>query len=199
MSEWWAKTIALNLGIDVGEIWLLQQGESKTVQTVQAIKSRGKGVARYLQEIERRYNLDVMPFGVKFEFDNLDADEQDKLRADIIASNVDTLTKLTDMGVQRQELVFELDEVRQLASEWGVVPPDMVTEDLPTVYSTILKGMADAIGSVAMGSWTYRSDLTEYYKPPLLKGREANTAMDVYRWFENGRPVPHVAVEDARL
>jgi hypothetical protein len=218
MSEWWAKTIALNLGIDVGEIWLLQQGESKTVQTVQAIKSRGKGVARYLQEIERRYNLDVMPFGVKFEFDNLDADEQDKLRADIIASNVDTLTKLTDMGVQRQELVFELDEVRQLASEWGVVPPDMVTEDLPTVYSTILKGMADAIGSVAMGSWTYRSDLTEYYKPPLLKGREANTAMDVYRWFETahkqlkaesqimmppgveyGRPVPHVAVEDARL
>lgn len=185
MVEWWAKTIALSLGIDVGEIWLLQTGESKTVQTVQAMKSRGKGVARYLQEIERRYNLDVMPFGVKFVFDNMDQDDQDKARAEIIAASVESLAKMTDMGVTRQELVFELDEIRQLAADWDVIPPEMVEEDLPTTYTTVLKGMASEVGNVAQGYWTYGSDLIETYHPPLLKGREANTAMQVYHWFES--------------
>lgn len=196
MTEWWAKTGALNTGEDVGEYWLLQSGESKTVQSVQAMKSRGKGVARFLQEDERRINLDIMPFGVRFEYDNTD-DEQDRNRADIIAKNIGTLNTMADMGVQRQELVWTVDEIRELAVQWNAVPQDMIAEEIPAVLSSTLKELSE-------GVWVCDNNMREYRRPPLLRGREKDMAGRVYDWFHelyvhaNGVP-RHVKLEEVRM
>lgn len=200
MTEWWIKTIALNLGEDVGEFWLLQSGESKTVQSIQAQKARGKGTARFLQEVERRYNLDIVPFDLRFEFDNRD-DDQDRARADILATHIGNLDKMANMGVMRQELIFTVDEIRQMAVEWDVIPASMATEEVPHVIGSMLKELYDP------DVWVVDRQLREYPKypdGPVLRGREARAAREAYWWFRdmygldnhNGR---HRLVEEAVL
>jgi hypothetical protein len=121
MVEWWAKMLALNTGEDVGEFWLIQQsGATKAVQTVQSMKSRGKGVARFIQEQERRYNSDILPFGLTFEYDNKD-DDQDKAEAEILGARIGNLKQLMAVGQEQQSFPFTAKEVRDLAVEWGIV------------------------------------------------------------------------------
>lgn len=181
MIEWWAKLLALNTGESVGEYWLIQHaGATKAVESVQAFKSKSKGVAKYLQEKERRYNLDIMPYGARFEYDNKD-DEQDKARADILASKINNLKNLASIGVDRQDPAYTKEEIRELAVNWEIIPPEISGEDVPTVLGAMLKEMYDE------DTWVVTSLGETYRMQPKLKEREAesaeyifNTLQDVY-------------------
>ena len=179
MVEWWAKMLALNTGEDVGEYWLIQaSGATKAVQSVQALKSRGKGFASFLQEKERRYNSDILPYGVTFEFDEKD-DEQDAAKAEIMASNIGNLAKLADVGVSRQEPMFTTEEVRKKAVEWGVISSEMAGEETPNVVGSILKHIAGE------DEWVIDRWGEARRVEPLLHGREAAVAMNIYKmWGE---------------
>lgn len=178
MSEWWVKTCAENVGEDVGEFWLLQRGESKTVQTVQAMKSKGKGVAKYLQEKERLYNMKVMPFGEKFEYDNQD-DDQDKLAADILATKIGNLTSISALGVDRQDPIYSKEEIQNLAKIWGIIPPEMSGESVPVVLGAMVKEISTP------DQWVVTQHLEEYPVKPLLKSdKDLRAAAYLYHTFK---------------
>lgn len=174
MIEWWAKLLALNTGEDVGEYWLLQSGESKTVQSIQAMKSEGKGVARYLAEKERKYNTEVMPMGALFEYDN-PYDEADNTRADILAKNVSTLGAIAGIGVDRQEPAYTIEEIRRLGVEWDITPLDFNSDEAPAVFGAVLKSLYDN------DTWVVERNLQERQLKPLLRGKEARQAEYVYK------------------
>lgn len=174
MIEWWAKLLALNTGEDVGEYWLLQSGESKTVQSIQAMKSEGKGVARYLTEQERKFNVDIIPYGTLFEYDN-PYDEADNTRADILAKNVGTLAAIAAIGVDRQEPAYTIEEVRRLGVEWDITPLDFNSDEAPAVFGAVLKSMYDD------DAWIVDRNLHEHHLQPLLKGKEARQAEYVHK------------------
>lgn len=173
MVEWWIKVLSLNVGEDVGEFWLLQRGESKTVQSIQAMKTKGKGVARYLQEKERKYNLKIMPYGTKFEYDNPD-DEADKLRNDILAVEINNLATLASIGIDREDPAYTIEELKNLAIQWEIIPPDLTGEEIPQVIGAVMKEIAGE------DSWVVTQDFKEYKLKPMLKGREADKAAFVY-------------------
>jgi hypothetical protein len=190
--------LALNVGEDVGEFWLLQRGESKTVQTVQAMKSKGKGVARYLSEKQRHYNLKVMPFGVKFEYDNED-DDADQQRAEILATKVGTVAELAKLGVDRQDPIFTTEEIRKMVVQYEIVPPDIIGETMPTVVGAMLK----QIGNVGEETWVVHQDGRAYPMKPILKSdkdlRSAETLYGIlteaYSANGNGR-IKHQALPE---
>lgn len=173
MIEWWLKTLSVNVGEDVGEFWLMQRGESKTVQSIQAMKSKGKGVARYLQEKERLYNLRIMPVGVRFEYDNQD-DDSDKLRNDILAIKVTNLKELAAIGVDRQDPAYTMDQIRNIAKQWDIIPPEVSGEEVPAVLGAMLKEISEE-------TWEVHSDLREIRQLPLLRSdRDISSAQFLY-------------------
>lgn len=173
MVEWWMKVLALNVGEDIGEFWLLQRGESKTVQSIQAMKAKAKGVARYLQEKERKYNLKIMPFGTRFEYDNPD-DEADKLRAEIVGMEIGNLAALAKIGAERQDFAYTIQEVRDLANQWEIIPPDLTNEEIPTVIGAVIKEIAGE------DVWCVDSNFESYPIRPILKGKEQREAKYVF-------------------
>jgi hypothetical protein len=174
MIEWWAKLLALNTGEDVGEYWLLQSGESKTVQSIQAMKSEGKGVARYIAEKERKYNTEILPYGTLFEYDN-PYDEADRTRADILARNVGTLQVMASIGVDRQDPAYTTEEIRRLGVEWDITPLDFNSDDAPAVFGAVLKSLYDE------DTWVVDRQLQEKQLKPLLSGKEARQAEFVHK------------------
>lgn len=162
MVEFAVKLYSENVGEDVGEFWLLQRGESKTVQTIQALKSKAKGVARYLQEKERHYNMRIMPFGTTFEYDNQD-DEADRLRNEILAIKIDNLSKLAALGLDREDPAYTIDQITNLAVQWEIIPPKMSGESVPDALGAMLK----EIGSD--DTWAVDKNFREYKIAPLLK------------------------------
>lgn len=165
MVEWWAKLLALNTGESVGEYWLIQHaGATKAVESIQALKSRGKGVAKYLQEKERLYNMRIMPLGVRFEYDNRD-DEQDRMREDIMAVKINNLKNLASIGVDRQEPVFSIEQLTELAKQWDILPPEMTDDEVPTVMGAMLKELTEERVIV----W---SNGATYTRQPLLKSHK---------------------------
>lgn len=193
MTEWWAKTLAVNTGEDVGEYWLLQRGESKTVQTIQAKKSEGKGVGHYMRAKERRYNLKIMPFGVLFTYDNPN-DDADLTREEILALKVGNLAGMAEIGVDRQDPAYSMDQIRELAIAWEIIPPEMSGEDMPLVLGAMLKSVADE------DLWVVTKDFQEYRKKPLLKSdKEKSQAQFLYNilheeYHKNG--IQHKSVEE---
>lgn len=94
MLESWVKTIALNLGVDVGELWLIQHvGATKGSQTVQHQKALGKGTGEIHAMIEMALNVRILPADVTFTFDFQD-DEQDKMKAEIMLTKINNLIAL---------------------------------------------------------------------------------------------------------
>jgi len=175
MVEWWMKTLALNVGEDVGEFWLLQRGESKTVQSIQAMKSKGKGVARYVQEKERKYNTRIMPFGVKFQYDQMD-DDSDMLRNQILATKIQNLSTLAKIGAEGGPY-YSKEEIRDIAIQWDIIPPEVTGEDVPVVLGAMLKQIAsEDIVTVNM-------HLEERPIKPLLKGRDKEQAEFLYKFL----------------
>lgn len=184
MIEWWIKIIALNTGEDVGEFWLVQHaGATKALQSIQHMKAKGKGVANYLQEKERRYNMDIMPFGVRFEYDNTD-DEQDRNRADILATNLGNLDKMARMGLERMDFVFTMEEIRQMAIDWAIIPEDMEQQEVPHVIGSMLK-------EASTETWVVDRHWREYKREPILRGKDARIASTLGDIFDNyyGRKV----------
>lgn len=192
MVEWWMKLLALNVGEDVGEFWLLQRGESKTVQSVQSMKSKGKGVAKYLQEKERRYNSEIMPFGVRFEYDNPD-DDADAQRVDILAAKINNLDKLAKMGVDREDPAYTIEQIRELATQWDVIPPEMTDEEVPKVVGAILKEAGEE-------TWTVHRDHKWQRNTPLLKNGEAYKAEQLTKLLQTYQVPPiHRYIKEPKL
>jgi len=196
MIEWWAKLVALNTGESVGEYWLIQHaGATRAVESVQAFKAKSKGVAKYLQEKERRYNLDIMPYGVRFEYDNKD-DDQDRARAEILASKISNLKNLASIGVDREDPIYTTEELRELAIHWEIIPPEISGEDVPTVLGAMLKELWDD------DTWVLTSTGEAYKLQPALKEREATSAEFVYNVLQdvylNGN-IKHKHLQDVKL
>lgn len=197
MVEWWMKVLALNVGEDVGEFWLLQRGESKTVQSVQAMKSKAKGVARYLHEKERKYNLNVLPFGTRFVYDNPD-DEADRLRAEIMAIKIDNITKLAALGLDREDPAYTIDEVKKMAVEYEIIPQDFNKNEVPQVLGAILKEISSD------DVWVSDSSFNSYRQKPLLRKSEAGQAQFVYNvlkdaYFQGLNGTQHRRLENVVL
>lgn len=193
--EWWAKLLALNTGEAVGEYWLIQHsGATKALESIQALKARGKGVAKYLQEKERRYNLDIMPYGVRFEYDNTD-DEQDKNRADILGAQIKNLKDISTIGVDRQQPAYSIEEIRQLGINWEIIPPEISGEEVPTVLGAMLKEISEE-------TWTVDKEWNWMVNKPILKNRDADDARYVYNVlkdiFVNGH-MQHKKLEEVVL
>lgn len=140
MQEWWAKVVVLNIGEAIGDYWLIRHAGIGGGQaySVQAEKARGRGTGRFIHEVELRFNTEIMPVGVTFKFDAPD-DEQDKLAADILSTNMQTIERMARAGMERGEFVFTIEEVRKSAIEWGVIDPEIAGEDIPSVIGAMLK------------------------------------------------------------
>jgi len=139
MVEWWIKVIALNTGEDVGEYWLIQHsGATKDVQSIQALKSRGKGIATFISEFERIINNNVLPTGVSFEFDNTD-DQQDMQREEILAKKIGNLAAVAAIGLDRQDPLYSMEQIKAMATEWQITPESMTNDEMPTVVMSTLK------------------------------------------------------------
>lgn len=92
--ETWVKTCALNLGVDVGELWLIQHvGATKASQSVQHQKALGKGTGEIHAMLEMDFNVRILPADVMFAFDFQD-DEQDRQRAEILQIKINNLIAL---------------------------------------------------------------------------------------------------------
>jgi hypothetical protein len=184
--EWWVKVIALNTGEPVSEYWLMDHpGNTGTLTSVQQMKSSGTGAGRYLQEDERQINNKILPFGVVFEYDNTD-DEQDKRRAEILAANITNLKTLAEtMAEGGSKALASYDELRDRAVEWGVLPPETVRDDMPTVISSTLKSMFEDQDAEQQVSIHFKDGrLEERIVTPILRGREATEAHYVYQTFK---------------
>lgn len=174
MVEWWIKLLSLNVGEDVGEFWLLQRGESKTVQSIQAMKSKGKGVAKYLQAKERAYNVrEVVPYGCRFEYDNPD-DDADQKRIEILASKIGNLATIATIGVDRQEPAYSIEEIKKLAMAWEIVPPEVSGEEVPYTLGAMLKEIGGS------DTWVVHRDGTQHPLKPIIKGRDQRKAEFLY-------------------
>ena len=197
MIEWWAKLLALNTGESVGEYWLIQHaGATKAVESIQSLKSRGKGVAKRLQEKERLYNMRIMPIGVRFEYDNRD-DEQDQMREDILAQRISNLKNMASIGVDRQEPVFTVEQITELAKQWEILPPEMTDEESPTVLGAMLKEISEERVVVHSSGETYSTT------PLLTTDKDMDAAKYLYNIMEhvyfNGSNVKHKQLEMAKL
>lgn len=94
MIESWVKTVALNLGVDVGELWLIQHvGATKASQSVQHQKALGKGTGEIHAMLEMALNVRILPADVTFAFDFQD-DEQDRQGAEILLTKINNLIAL---------------------------------------------------------------------------------------------------------
>ncbi len=185
MVEWWIKTLALNTGEDVGEYWLIQHsGATKASQSVQAAKSRGKGTARFMADLEGRMNNEVMPFGTFFAFDNPD-DEQDQIRADILSVNVNSVKTMAETMIGGAagtggDPVYAKEELRQLAVDMGIMPEDFGAEQVPHVVGSVLKSISDNEDNWIVGPSGRASRVV-----PLLHGKDARDAMTIYQTFKD--------------
>ena len=141
--EWWVKLIALNLGQSVGEFWLIQHaGATKAVEGIQAAMQSSKGVGRFAQELEWQLNTRIFkPANVTFSFDTQD-ELADAGAAEILATNVDTLLKLSQIADPMGSPALTLEELKQLAVEWGIIEPEMIGEKVPMQIGAKLKEFA---------------------------------------------------------
>lgn len=147
MVEWWMKVLALNVGEDVGEFWLLQRGESKTVQSIQALKAKAKGAARYLKEKERRYNTHVLPYGIRFEYDNQD-DDADKMAQEILSSKIGNLMNMASIGLDRQQPAYSIEQIQELAKQWEILPPEITGEEVPAMLGAMVKEISEDVWQI---------------------------------------------------
>ena len=161
MLESWVKTIALNLGVDVGELWLIQHvGATKASQSIQHQKALGKGTGEIHSMLEMALNVRVLPADVTFQFDFQD-DEQDKQAAEIMKFKIGNLIELYTLssrgkgassdvtssleagltGVMKDSTapLITRDQAIELGTKWGIFPAGFFGQEVTTVAGMILK------------------------------------------------------------
>ena len=160
MLESWVKTIALNLGVDVGELWLIQHvGATKASQSIQHQKALGKGTGEIHSMLEMALNVRVLPADVTFQFDFQD-DEQDKQAADIMQIKIQNLVDLYTIssrgkgtpsdvtssleagltGVMKDSAaLITREQAIELGTKWGIFPAGFFGQEVTTVAGMILK------------------------------------------------------------
>lgn len=183
MIEWWIKLLALNTGESVGEYWLVQQsGAAKSVESIQALKAKAKGVSKYIQEKERLYNAYIMPIGMKFEYDNTD-DDQDQIREDILAAKIRNLAAISSLGIDRQDPVYTLDQIRALALKWDIIPPELTDAELPTAMGAVLKDLYSSEAEPRVS--VYSTGDVRVHKPLLTSNKDQQAAEVAYKALES--------------
>lgn len=136
-TEIYVMTVALAFGIDARELWAATQtGATKADASIQHLKTRGKGLADLINQLERAVNKYLMPDGMDFEYDFVD-DEHDKGVAETNKVKADTLTTIKNAGglsaVQYQAMLIHegvLDENILMDAEQIAVD---VPDDAPAV------------------------------------------------------------------
>lgn len=137
--EIYVKTLALALGIDVAEIWLIPQvGATKAAFTVQHMKARGKGIGYIISAIERAMNFHVMPRGVVFEFDFQD-DEQDAIQAEIEGKKILNVSRMYETRRADGVSLISREEGRQLLVQDGILSPVFAEADEVTLEDVATK------------------------------------------------------------
>lgn len=172
MYEWWVKLVALQLQLSVGELWLIMQtGNTKAVEGIHYEMERAKGVGRFARELEWQINWFVLPENVSFQFDAQD-DQQDLTHADVLGKNVDNLAKLAKIGIETGEPLQTLDELKQRAVEWSILPPETTQEKVPTTLSSQLKEATQDL-------WVVRRDGSQLPRYAAVTGRVADKMQDL--------------------
>lgn len=121
-TQIYAYILALCFGIDVREIWAVNQsGATKGDATVQNMKARGKGLADMITTIEDMFNTHILPDGMTIEADFID-DEHDRGVADKNAIIVNSTNTAKAAGF------ITAIEGRAILIEQGVLNPDTLEE-----------------------------------------------------------------------
>lgn len=109
--------VALAFGVDVREFWPMSTGNLGSAEEVEimAQKAKGKGIGDLISTIERAVNWHIMPKRVTFSFDFQD-DDEDKLRADIEQTKVETILSMYDADPLKVGAANR-DEVRQMLAD----------------------------------------------------------------------------------
>lgn len=127
VMETYAKTLALNAGLDVGEIWLVQhEGATKATGEIQAAKARGKGMGEIITVMERIVNWHILPEGLSFEFD-LQNDEEDMYSVQLRKARVDALNAMYAQPNGMEPIISKSQYV-ELAIAEGALPEDFKPE-----------------------------------------------------------------------
>jgi hypothetical protein len=128
--ETYAKILALCAGMDVGEIWLVQQtGATKATGEVQAQKAKGKGLAELITTIERMVNWDILPAGLEFGFD-FPNDEQDLFEQNVKQSKINTVMALYKPPDGNTQGLVSRAYAQQNLVEEGLLDADRLQEML---------------------------------------------------------------------
>jgi len=151
VMETYAKTLALNAGLDVGEIWLVQhEGATKATGEVQAAKARGKGMGEIITVMERIINWHILPEGLGFEFD-LQNDEEDMYAAQLMKARIDALNAMYAQPNGMEPIITKGQYV-ELAIADGALPEDFKPEKVETAAPAALPVEKPAPGGQSAGA-----------------------------------------------
>jgi hypothetical protein len=175
--DWWIKLIALELQQSVGQFWLIQHiGVTKAVEGIHYEMEKAKGPGRFARELEWQLNWRVLPANVRFEFDAQD-DMQDQMHAEILGKQIDNLTKLAKLVAEDEDFGAAAD-IKEMAVEWGILPPEVGAETAPTVVGARLKQLAQ------QDAWIVRRDGSQNKVTPVLTNQVAEKFKEVAQVLE---------------
>lgn len=127
VMETYAKTLALNAGCDVGEIWLVQHtGATKATGEIQEAKARGKGFGEIITLFERIVNWNVLPEGLEFLFD-MQNDEADMYAIQLKTAGISALNAMYAIPNGFEPIISKKQWV-ELAIADGILPEDFEPE-----------------------------------------------------------------------
>jgi len=142
--EIYVKTLALALGVDVAELWLIPQvGATKAAFTIQHMKAQGKGIGLVVSMIERALNFSVMPQGVVFGFD-LPDDEQDLAKAEIAGKRIQNVKRMYEMQSPDIEPLITRQEGRTILASQGILSPAFAESEEVTLFDVAKEKMRGA-------------------------------------------------------
>jgi len=132
--EIYVKTLALALGVDVAELWLIPQvGATKAAFTIQHMKAQGKGIGLIVSMVERALNFHVMPQGIVFGFD-LPDDEQDLAKAEIEGKRILNVKRMYETQHISGEGLVTRQEGRQILASQGILSPAFAESEEVTLF-----------------------------------------------------------------
>jgi len=124
--EVYLKTLALDAGLDVAELWQIEAaGATKAQISIQHRKAMGKGPAEFLVDLERLINRKILPWGYQFAFDQRD-DEQDMLVEQIRNLRIRNIRELWRSDPMTGEGLITREQALELLAEEGVIPARFV-------------------------------------------------------------------------
>jgi len=141
--EIYVKILALALGVDVAELWLIPQvGATKAAFSIQHMKAQGKGIGLVVSMVERALNFSVVPQGVTFAFD-LPDDEQDAAKADIAGKRILNVVRMYETKHPSGEGLVTRQEGRTILASQGILSPAFAESEEVTLFDVAKSKMTE--------------------------------------------------------